>query len=43
LLHHPWLKEPDDYGVWMTKSHLKEFRLVNHEKFPDYIAKLKKE
>ena len=31
LLDHPWLKEPDDYGVWMTKPHLKEFRLVNHE------------
>jgi len=29
LLDHPWLKERDDYDVWMSKNHLNEFRLVN--------------
>lgn len=33
LLHHPWLKEADDYNVWMSKSHLKEFKLVNKHLF----------
>ena len=40
LLSHPWLKEPDNICVWMNKPNLKEFRLVNHEKFPDYIKKM---
>jgi len=43
LLKHPWLKENDDYNVWMSKSHLKEFRIVNKKQFPGYIEKLKKE
>jgi serine/threonine protein kinase len=33
LLQHPWLKEADDYNVWMSKSHLKEFKLVNKHLF----------
>jgi len=40
LLSHPWLKEPDNICVWMNKENLKEFRLVNHLQFPDYIKKL---
>lgn len=41
LLEHPWLKESDDYSVWMSKAHLKEFKIVNQEKFPGYIEELK--
>lgn len=40
LLDHPWLKERDDYDVWMSKNHLNEFRLVNIQKFPEYKKKL---
>lgn len=36
LLDHPWLREQDDYNVWMNKSHLKEFKLTNKKKFPGY-------
>lgn len=36
LLDHPWMKEDDDYNVWMSKSHLREFKLVNKSKFPNY-------
>ena len=43
LLNHPWFKESDDYNVWMSKGHLREFKIVNKAKFPGYIAKLKKE
>ena len=35
LLQHPWLKEADDYNVWMSKSNLKEFKLVNKHLFKD--------
>lgn len=31
LLKHPWLKESDEYSVWMSKSHLKEFKIANHK------------
>ena len=31
LLSHPWLKEADEYGVWMNRSHLKEFKIVNRK------------
>ena len=41
LLSHPWLKETDDYSVWMSKPHLREFKLVNINKFPGYIEELK--
>ena len=41
LLEHPWLKETDDYSVWMSKAHLKEFKIVHQEKFPGYIEELK--
>lgn len=41
LLDHPWLKEADDYSVWMSKPHLKEFKLVNRDQFPTYIQELK--
>jgi len=34
-LQHPWLKEADNYNVWMSKSHLKEFKLVNKHLFKD--------
>ena len=37
LLSHPWLKEPDNTCVWMTKPHLKEFKLVNNKDWPDFI------
>lgn len=40
LLDHPWLKESDDYSVWMSKAHLKEFKIVNQERFPGYIQEL---
>jgi serine/threonine protein kinase len=43
LLDHPWLKERDDYDVWMSKNHLNEFRLVNIQKFPEYKKKLDNE
>lgn len=29
LLSHPWMKETDDYNVWMSREHLREFKLVN--------------
>jgi len=31
LLKHPWFKENNDYNVWMSKNHLKEFKIVNRE------------
>ena len=40
LLDHPWLKEVDDYSVWMSKQHLKEFKIVNQQNFPGYIQEL---
>ena len=43
MLSHPWLKENDGYGVWMSKEHLKEFKITNHKQFPGYLDKLKKE
>lgn len=43
LLSHPWLKESDDYGVWMSKAHLKEFKMVNHKQFPGYLDELRTE
>lgn len=43
LLKHPWLKENEDYGVWMSKAHLKEFKIVNHKQFPGYLDKLRAE
>lgn len=29
LLDHPWLRQSDDYDVWMTKDQLKEYKIVN--------------
>ena len=43
LLQHPWFKETDDYGVWMNKEHLKEFKIVNNKSFPGYLTKLRAE
>jgi len=43
MLNHPWLKMSDEYGVWMIKEHLKEFKITNHKMFPGYLEKLKKE
>ena len=43
MLNHPWLKEADEYGVWMIKEHLKEFKEINHKKFPGFLEKLKNE
>jgi serine/threonine-protein kinase SRPK3 len=37
LLNHPWLREEDDYNVWMSKTHLKEFKLTNRKMFPGYV------
>ena len=34
-MQHPWLKEADNYNVWMSKSHLKEFKLVNKHLFKE--------
>lgn len=42
LLEHPWLKETDDYNVWMSKEHLHEFKMVNIKKFPGYLEELAK-
>lgn len=43
LLYHPWLKEADEYGIWMSKAHLKEFKIVNHKEFPGYLDELRAE
>lgn len=43
LLKHPWLKDNDEYSVWMSKEHLKEFKLVNRASFPGYVEKLRQE
>ena len=34
-MQHSWLKEADNYNVWMSKSHLKEFKLVNKHLFKE--------
>ena len=34
-MQNPWLKEADNYNVWMSKSHLKEFKLVNKHLFKE--------
>ena len=42
LLKHPWLKETDDYSVWMSKPHLREFKIVNGPTlFPAFLEELK--
>ena len=41
LLDHPWLREADDYSVWMSKPHLKEFKLTHIDQFPGYLHELK--
>jgi serine/threonine-protein kinase SRPK3 len=41
LLDHPWLRESDDYSVWMSKPHLKEFKLVHIAEFPGFLNELK--
>ena len=43
MLDHPWLKERDDYDVWMSKNHLNEFRTVNIKRFPEYKKKIEEE
>jgi serine/threonine protein kinase len=43
MLEHPWLKERDDYDVWMSKNHLNEYRTVNIKQFPEYKKKLHEE
>ena len=43
LLKHPWLNQKDEYNVWMSRNNLKEYKIVNHKKFPGYIDKLKAE
>jgi hypothetical protein len=43
LLDHPWLKESDEYTVWMSKEHLKEFKLVNFQQFPGFKDQLVKD
>mmetsp|Transcript_11212 Transcript_11212/g.18870 ORF Transcript_11212/g.18870 Transcript_11212/m.18870 type:complete len:117 (-) Transcript_11212:387-737(-) len=43
LLSHPWLKDANNYNVWMGKQHLKEFKLVNRKKFPGYVEQLREE
>ena len=43
LLNHPWLKESNDFNVWMSKNHLKEFKTVNHKKFPGFLDSLNKD
>lgn len=43
LLKHPFLRESDEYSVWMSKDHLKEFKIVNRNQFPGYIEKLRQE
>lgn len=35
LLRHPWLRQADDYSVWMCKEHLAEFKAVNPTMFAD--------
>lgn len=37
LLEHPWLKESDEYNVWMSKAQLREYKIINREKFPGYV------
>lgn len=43
LLSDPWLQDSDSYNVWMSREHLKEFKIVNHNQFPGYLDKLRKE
>lgn len=43
LLSDPWLQDGENYNVWMSKEHLKEFKIVNHKKFPGFLDKLRKE
>ena len=43
LLNHRWLSQPDDYNVWMSKRHLKEYKIVNRDQFPGYLEELAKE
>ena len=43
LLKHPFLRQSDEYSVWMSKDHLKEFKIVNLNQFPGYIEKLRQE
>jgi serine/threonine-protein kinase SRPK3 len=43
MLQHPWLKEPERYNVWMSKGHLREYKIVNHRDFPGFLEELKKE
>ena len=33
----------DKYDVWMSKNHLREFKIVNRTQFPGFIDKLRKE
>lgn len=35
LLKHPWLRQADEYSVWMNKEHLAEFKTVNSSMFQD--------
>ena len=38
LLNDDWFKEADDYNVWMSKDHLREFKAVNRHMFPDVTS-----
>ena len=42
LLKHPWLRQADEYSVWMNKEHLAEFKTVNAHKFKDPDAEEEK-
>ena len=37
LLNHRWLQESDNYDIYMSRSHLREFKIVNIGKFPGYL------
>jgi len=43
LLDDPWLKENDEYSVWLSKNYLKEYKLVHRQEYPGFLEELKKE
>ena len=37
------MQQAEENDIWINRQYLKEFRLVNHKDFPEYIEQLKKE
>mmetsp|Transcript_2382 Transcript_2382/g.3640 ORF Transcript_2382/g.3640 Transcript_2382/m.3640 type:complete len:108 (+) Transcript_2382:1891-2214(+) len=43
LLHDPWLKESDEYSVWMSRDFIREYKVVNHKDYPNIKEEIQKE